>query len=115
MAINVGEGEDFEYDVDEASSWSEEDAQRIVDYLFARGGDVEGSDKFELIQKINENRGSEVAPTGEYDPASANVDQVKAWVGEDEAKAQEAYDAETAKDKPRQTLVDWLEENFNVS
>lgn len=111
MSIEVGEGADFEYNVEDAESWSEEDADRIVKYLFDRGGDVEGSENFDLIQKINEARGVEV---GGFNYASSTVEQVKEHVGDDGDRAQEAYAAETSKDKPRQSLVDWLEEHFEV-
>lgn len=51
----------------------------------------------------------------DVEPAKAEVfdgtiKEVLEWVGDDKEKAQEIYDAETAKDKPRQTLITHLEE-----
>ena len=58
-----------------------------------------------LLEKV---KGDAPADTsGSENPDS--VDAILAEVGDDKAKAQTALDAETAKDKPRKTLVSKLE------
>ena len=46
--------------------------------------------------------------TGEQ-PWGTKVDEAKAYVGEDTARAVEVLEAENASDKPRVSLVRWLE------
>lgn len=42
------------------------------------------------------------------DTAPDTVAEIKKWVGDDPDRAQQALDAETARSKPRKTLVDFL-------
>lgn len=58
MGLKVGVGKKFEYNVEEAGSWSKEDKERVVKYLSDRGGDVEGTDAHSMIQRINEAKSS---------------------------------------------------------
>lgn len=57
-------------------------------------------------------QGWEPAGWGGSDEVPDLVDDVKAWVGDDPAKAQAALAAEQARSKPRSTLVAHLENVF---
>lgn len=52
MARDIGDGEDFEFDVNEAGSWSDEDYEANVLYLLDRGGDVDGTTENGLLRQI---------------------------------------------------------------
>lgn len=48
------------------------------------------------------------APAGPTPDPGGTIEQVMAWVGEDLGRAQQAYDAEMAKSKPRSSLINTL-------
>jgi hypothetical protein len=78
---------------------------RAQDFLGASGAAVE-PDSAPGEQETPE----EQAP-GEQDLTvpTGTINEIKAWVGDDQEKAQAALDAENEKENPRSTLVDWLE------
>jgi len=55
-----------------------------------------------------------VAPPGEVDLESATVQDILDWVGDDTDRAQQAWEAEVERDKPRSTLVKALESLLGV-
>jgi hypothetical protein len=44
---------------------------------------------------------------------SGTIPEIKKWVGDDTERAQRALDAENANEKPRATLVEYLEGKLN--
>ena len=55
---------------------------------------------------VEETSDSTVVPTG-------TITELTAWVGDDLGRAEAALEAEKAKDKPRVTLVEYLEDKVS--
>lgn len=95
-------------DVRAAAEWSEETAQRHLQYLRERDRMAEVN----TILDARENRTEEQVKNEQNDePGSdlwfetANAQQVAEWVGADDGRAQHALEKEQAKLKPREGLV----------
>lgn len=105
-----------EINVEEAASWSQEEADYNIMYLSQRAKDDE-------IARIRAIRGGEVDPepvevqaevledegNGMPDFAHMKADDVLDWVGDDTVRAGQAYSAEMERDKPRKGVVEELE------
>lgn len=70
-----------------------------------------GPDAPETPAQTPEELAGELTPGGLPD---GTVDEVVAWVGNDQARAQLALDAEQAKDSPRKTAVAALEQVLGI-
>jgi hypothetical protein len=100
-----------EIKVEEAASWSQEETEKNLAYLEARV-------RWAEIRRVNELRaeGAEESSTTAAEAGSdvwfseATAKEVAEWVGDDRERAQEAYNREQAKDKPRVKLTERLEQ-----
>jgi phosphosulfolactate synthase (CoM biosynthesis protein A) len=93
-----------EIDVEEAASWSEEEAQYNIHYLETRTRYVEAARAREL--RTNVEVGPDTPP--EYNP-EWTAKEVVAWVGDDLNKAATALEFEGQRPEPRKGLTEWLE------
>ena len=84
------------------------DDVKVGDHVFDDADDVEGNVAVEAPKIVT------VGPTESVDgsgsgPADGNVEEILDRVGDDQAAAAEALEAEQAKSKPRKSLVEKLQ------
>lgn len=101
-----------EINVKDAKKWSDEEAEQNLAYLRQRARDAEVA---QILEARGEDPDVPAEPTQEpVDPNDPSVldgmsaQDVADWVGEDQGRAQVAYDREQAQDSPRKGLSEHL-------
>ena len=71
-----------------------------------------GGEKVQAAQPAAAPPAPQPAPAGGGDVPEGSIDKVLAWVGDDKGRAQQALDAEQAKDEPRRSLIQHLNDKI---